>query len=257
MKLAIKTLIAGVLAGGAVAAQAAIVNIGAADFVFSAGQITFSEAAIGTRNPSFAVTGSLTVGFGSLFTGQSFGAVGTDCPTDTAAQGCVIGLPAGPSLALDGTTGGTRISEDGVHPGSPVLSGTPFLNGSIAMLFSTDQAGITLDGGFFNAIGSTRVSAYGRDGSLLGFITNTATGVETLRLGTDDGASLIAGLLISLVAPEEAGFSIDNIRFGAVRADVPDRPDPPGGQVPEPGSLALAGLALLGLAAARRRRTGA
>ena len=51
-----------------------------------------------------------------------------------------------------------------------MLSGSPFLNGAIAMLFSADQAGIAFDGGFFNAIGSTRVTAYGRDGPVLGWM---------------------------------------------------------------------------------------
>lgn len=258
MKLVSKSVIAGVLAVGLAAAQAAVVAIDAANFNFNAGQITFTEAAIGTVNPSFAPglygasgPNAATVGFGSYFIGQSQGTVGAggDCPTGTAATGCIVGLPtAGLALDLLGG-GGARIGEDGAHTASPVLSGTPFLNGSIAMLFSTDQAGVAFDAGFFNAIGSTRVSAYGRNGALLGSITNTATGVQTLLLGTDDGAFQIAGLLISLVAPEEAGFSIDNVRFGAIR--------PPNGQVPEPGSLALAGLALLGLAAARRRRPGA
>lgn len=251
-KFARRSVIASVLFASGAASQAAVMPIDPANFVANPGLITFSEYSIGTLNPSYSASnygGSGTapsVSFGSFFTGQSLGVVGTDCPAGTAAFGCITGNPTG-TLSLDLGNGiGTLIGTDTNHTASPVLSGLPLLNGSIAMLFSTNQAGVSFDAGFFNAIGSTRVTAYGSDGALLGSIPNTATGIQDLLIGTDDGTSVIAGLLISFVAPEDAGFTIDNVRFGTV--SIPN-------EVPEPASLLLVWSALLVLMASRRHRT--
>ncbi|MFO1266404.1 MAG: PEP-CTERM sorting domain-containing protein [Rubrivivax sp.] len=290
MKFALKSLLAAALAATAVAGQAAVVPIDSAAFVANAGQITFTGLTVGTLNPTIAAaayggTGTAPdVSFGSFFVGQSLGAVGTDCPAGTASGACIIGSPTG-SLALDLANGlGAVVATDTSHSASPVLSGSPFLNGSIAMLFSTLQAGISFDAGFFNAIGAVQVTAYGSNGAALGSVRNTTcgspetvqvpgctapgsarNGIESIILGTNDGAAQIAGLLISLVAPEQAGFTIDNISFGTIAPPSTSTSTSSGStssnggtnQTPEPTSMALVGLALITLALARRRRSNA
>lgn len=239
---------AAMLVAASSAANAAIVRITQAAFTPQAGLITFSEFAVNTVNPTYAPAsygggaGAPTVTFDGYFTGQSLG--GGAC--GGAATGCVVGTPSGPSLTLAAAAPDTFITTDSANPTSPVLTGSPRFNGPIGILFDVDVAGVGLDGGFFDAIGGTAITAYARDGSVLGSVTNTGRGIEFLGLVTDDGQARIAGLLFSLVGAEPAGFAIDNLRFGrAGEVIVPG--------VPAPGSLALAGLALLALVASRRQ----
>ncbi|EHM02990.1 PEP-CTERM exosortase interaction domain protein [Acetobacteraceae bacterium AT-5844] len=246
------------LAAGAVlfagSASAAVVRVDEAAFVAGSGLITFSEFALGTTNPVYAPAtygggaGSPTVTFDGYFQGQSAGATNPGaCPAGAAVSGCVLGTPTGP-LSLDAASPDTFIASDGSNPTSPVLSGSPLFNGSIAILFSTPQAGVGLQGGFFNAIGGTAITAFDAAGNLLGSVTNTGLGIEFLGLVTDDGLAQISGLLFSLVGSEPAGFAIDNVRFGGQGEVVTP--------VPEPASIALMGTGLLGLMAVRRRKAG-
>lgn len=249
-----KTAAAGALAVllvGAGSANAGILRISEASFVAGAGLITFSEYAVGTVNPVYTPgdygggVGSPTVTFDGWFTGQSLsGTPAVDCPS-AAATACVVGSPSGP-LSLDAASPNTFITTDGANPTSPVLSGTPTFNGPIAVLFDVDLAGVGFDAGFFDAVGSTGITAFARDGSLLGTVTNTGYGIEFLGLITDDGSEKIAGVFLDLVGSEPAGFAIDNLRFGRRGEVVP---------TPEPGSLALLGVGLAVLAGAARRRT--
>jgi len=238
----------------AASAQAQIVRVSPADFTADAGLITFSEFASGTINPTYAPAtygggaGAPTVFFDGYFTGQSIGAGCGGAPT-----GCVVGSPTGP-LSLDAASPNTFITTDSGNPTSPVLSGTPLFNGPVSILFSVDIAGVGLDGGFFNAIGGTAITAFARDGTMLGQVTNTGLGIEFLGLVTADGLDRIAGLQFSLVGPEPAGFAIDNLRFGASgQVTVPGGGVP---AIPEPETYALmlAGLAAVAFMARSRRR---
>ncbi len=232
----------------ATSAQAGILRINEAAFTAEAGKITFSEKAIGTQNPTYAPAdygggaGAPTVNFGGWFSGQSNG--GASC--GGAASGCVVGSPTG-SLSLDVNSPVTSIVTDSANPTSPVLSGTPRFNGPISILFSVDLAGVGLDGGYFDAIGGTAITAFDRAGNVLGQVKNLGKGIEFLGLVMDDGLAKIAGLQFSLVGAEPAGFAIDNLRFGkAGEVIVP-------GQVPLPAALPLMA-SVLGLGALARRR---
>ncbi|MFT6896828.1 MAG: hypothetical protein ACJA13_001232 [Paraglaciecola sp.] len=234
-------------------ANAGIIQVGETDFKSGAGLITFSEFAVGTVNPFYTpgdYGGGLTdpdVSFDGFFTGQSLSATpGIDCP-GASATACVVGDPTGP-LSLDPSSLDTFITTDSANPTSPVLSGSPRFNGGIAILFSIDQFGVGFDGGFFDAVGSTAITAFARDGSLIGSVSNSVTGIEFLGLVTDDKTAAIAGVFLDLVGAEPAGFAVDNIRFGVV-GDI----DVPGQPVPEPYALAVLAVGIFGLRIFRKK----
>lgn len=209
--------------GGAIMAGGGIVRVDSSAFIAGSGLIEFDEMPVGTTNPPYAPgaygggAGSPNVSFGGFFQGQRLG-VGAECPTGAAVTGCVAGIATNP-LTLDPVSPATAIVNDGANPTSPVLSGTPTFNGPVAVLFDTDQAGVGLDGGYFDNPNSTAITAFARDGTVLGSVTNTGTGIEFLGLVTSDGSNRIAGLLFSLVGEESSGFAIDNLRFG-IRGQV-------------------------------------
>lgn len=256
MKLLPHIGLAAVVTLASLSAEAGIVRLpDASSFTAAAGQITFSEFAVNTVNPTYAPGdyggggGAPTVTFEGWFAGQGLSATpAADCPGG-APSGCVVGTPTNP-LALDPLAPDTFITTDGSNPTSPVLSGSPLFNGPIAILFSSDVAGVALDGGYFNAAASTKIEAFARDGTSLGSVVNIGTGIEFLGLVTDNGTEQIAGLLFSLVGAEPAGFAIDNVRFGAAgQVIVPGR-----NGVPVPGVLLLMGIGLTTLGFARRAR---
>jgi len=196
-----------------------IFSLSTGAFAPQAGVITFSEASLGTINPVYTPSlyggnpaTSPTVTFRGFFNGQGLGTSST-CPLNAAVTGCILGNPTNP-LTLNPSSPNTFIANDGSNPTSPVLSGNPTFNGPVAIYFSTPVAGVGLDGGFFDAIGGTAITAFGVDGTPLGSVRNTSLGIQFIGLVTQDGSSTIAGLLFSLVGSEPAGFAIDNLRFG-------------------------------------------
>ncbi len=251
MKRTMAVLALAGLFASATQANAAISRVGESDFIAGSGLITFSEFGLNTVNPTYNPAdyggdpGDPTVTTDGFFIGQSLSATpGVDCP-GARASACVVGTPTGP-LTLDSGAPDTFITTDGANPTSPVLSGNPRFNGPIALLFDIDQAGVGFDAGFFDDVGSTGITAFARDGSLLGTVVNEGLGIEFLGLVTNDGSEQIAGVFLDLVGREGAGFAIDNVRFGAAgEVRVP---------VPVPATFVLLGLGLAGLGAAARKR---
>ena len=243
------------------AAHASVVQIDQSAFTPGAGLITFSEFPVGTSNPVYAPAtygggaGSPTVTFGGYFTGQTAGVTNpSSCPAGAAVTGCVLGTPTGP-LSIAPNSPATFIATDSDMPTSPVLSGTPQFNGSIAILFSTPQSGVGLTGGYFDALASTAITVFDSSGATIGQLSNNTLGDEFLGLVTSDGSADISGILFSLVGPEPAGFDVDNISFGVgsqVTIPTPPTPTPPTG-VPEPASFALLSLGIASLGLMRRR----
>jgi hypothetical protein len=254
MRIVALASIAGFALLAANPASAQITRVAAGDFNAAAGVITFSEYALGTVNPTYSPLQyggnpgtAPIVTFGGYFLGQSLSATpGSDCP-GAAASACVVGNPTGP-LSLDALAPATFIADDGANPTSPVLSGSPVFNGPISVLFSVDQLAVGFDGGFFNAVGSTGITAFDRAGNILGTIANTTNGIEFLGIATTDGIARIAGVSLDLVGAEPAGFGIDNLRFG-----TPGQVTLPG--VPEPATWAMmiGGFGMVGGAMRRRR----
>lgn len=241
-------------AAGTASAES-ILQVNQSAFTAGAGEITFSEYPVGTTNPVYAPAkygggaSSPTVTFGGYFVGQQPGSTQpAACPPGAIVSGCVLGKPTGP-LVIDPTSPQTFITTDGAMPTSPVLSGYPLYDGSIAIAFSTPQEGVGLIGGYFDALGSTGITAYAADGSVLGTVSNRQTGDEFLGLVTADGTADISGIEFSLVGDEPAGFDIDNLEFGA-QGQV----TVPGAVTPEPSSIVLLGTGLLGVAGKVRKR---
>jgi hypothetical protein len=199
----------------------------------ASGLITFSELPAGTTNPVYSPAqygggvNAPIVSFGGLFSGQ----------TDAA------GTPT-TGLSLTGTA--KIIGRDDANPSAPVLSGAPTFSGPISILFSRNISAVGLDGGFFDSIGLTGITAFGRDGARLGSVTNTARGIEFLGLVTDDASNQIAGLQFSTTSAEASGFAIDNLRFNeAVNTPIAEA-------VPEP--FTIVGTIIGGSAAMRMRK---
>ncbi len=229
--------------GAAIPVQGAVLRVGETNFRSDAGLITFSEFPLNTTNPIYTpqdyggISTGANVSFGGFFQGQSLGTAQT-CPTGAALTGCIQGNPTG-RLTLDVNSPEALIVRDIDTPTSPVLSGYPIFNGAISILFSENVAAVGLTGGYFNSIGATAITAFGRDGSRLGSVSNSAQGIEFLGLVSGDGSNVIAGLQFSLIGPESAGFAIDNLRFGrTTQIDFPlATPSPTPTPTPTPTPL--------------------
>ena len=181
------------------------------------GVIDFTQYAIATPNPTF--------------TPAQYGAVGLFQPYVSCASyfvpqtylppGQMTGLPAFP-LVLDIDGPGTFIANDTARLPNPTtcLSGSPFLNGSASFLvteadFVTPKpvVGVSVNIGFFNAVGTCRVRAYDSAANLLGTGFNlTRGGFENFTLNRDSNVPIIAAITLENLG-DVAGMTYGDIRF--------------------------------------------
>lgn len=123
------------------------------------------------------------------------------------------------------------ITTDGANPTSPVLSGTPKFFGAIEGYFVDPSTGavrtvdgFSLDAGYFDEAGTTRLTWYDKNGKIISSATNNKTGIQTFivnYLSRDDSVnppklksqSIIAKWRIESISADPAGFAVDNVSF--------------------------------------------
>ena len=234
-------LAVGGLLTGPMAANAAMITQVAYDDLTGTQLTTFDDVpggtAPGTNYDSVFVSGG--VSFAERFVGQ------TNTPSGTFDV--LSGSPDG-SLALAVGAPGQNLNVFD-NAGSQVLTGLgpagfpdfdAIGEGAIALLFTSDQSefGFQLVGG---ELGSATLDFFRRDGSLIEQIVLNALADDLYGFSRVGGVNDIAG--ISIWNNDPGGIGLDNLRF-----------DVPSGQVPEPGTLALLGLGLVGMGYARRKK---
>jgi hypothetical protein len=117
------------------------------------------------------------------------------------------------------------IDGDSADPTSPALEGGPLsnpYNGPIKAEFVDPTTGkkgtvteLSFDAGYFNTVDSTKISWYNLAGKLIGSEEDPHLGYEHFVIHSNVG---IASFEVSIVGKEAAGFSFDNLAFGAVKS---------------------------------------
>lgn len=192
-------------------------SVTAVDFSQSTAKITFKEVPADTFNPVItpnlygANNSAPSLSFNSMFEGQSYSPdENRDCQGATPL-GCIIGNPSSPlSLSTDRYTRDIRVVSDSNLSDSRGL-GTQD-NAAYSILFDKDVASVGLTIGQFDAAGKSEIKVFDRRGTLLGKVNNTKIGNEFFGFASDDGKDKIAGIQVSLVAPDD-GYHIGDIAF--------------------------------------------
>jgi hypothetical protein len=201
-----------------------IIELDYSNFQRAGRNITFSEFPLTTENPvynpqNYGSPVGPVVTFRGWFVGQSLGDNST-CPNITKPElfrACLQGNPTNP-LTLDPRSSDTMILFDPATVSTPILSASPVNRdtlyiGPISILFSFDVAAVAFQAGWFDSDKSTLIKLFGRDGTLLGQLTNKL-GSNLFAVGLDGTPSIIAGVQLSMQSNEPEGFGIDNLNFG-------------------------------------------
>jgi len=122
---------------------------------------------------------------------------------------------------------------DGAMPTAPVLSPAPPYSGDFNIKFTSPATNVSFISGYWDTVGSGIISVYDPSNILLGTYTDSTLGVDTFSFG----AVVIGSIYFNSFA-DFAGADIDNLSFN---------------QVPEPATMLLLGLGLIGVAGIRRK----
>lgn len=209
----------------------------ASEFALSTGYITFDEVSNGSYEPVYkpnvygANNTAPTLTFRNLFAGQSYSRKAVQDCQGALSLGCIIGQPSNPLSPLDDlrARGGEVIENSNLSKGRGL--GTQ-QNAAYGILFDKDVASVGLTVGPFDRKDSTAIKLFDRAGNLLGEETNNQIGNEFFGFATDDGSDKIAGVQVSMVAPEEDGYFIGDISF-IQKAYIPSNQPPVAGTIPE------------------------
>ncbi|EHM01814.1 type I secretion target GGXGXDXXX repeat-containing domain protein [Acetobacteraceae bacterium AT-5844] len=116
------------------------------------------------------------------------------------------------------TTNGVIVS-DSAQPASPVLAANRSYLGPVFVYFENPVETVSVDVGYFDNLGSTRIEFRDAAGNVVASYDNTMLGVSTFSFSSELGIKSVAAIDYAFDA---AGFSLDTVVFGpAVDMEAP------------------------------------